>query len=238
MKSDKLFKSIWNINGLLIFIGIVISILFIAFQILSNIFDTSNNEQPVLNLAQDEKQEEKWSLGYPQKIGQTDIYYIPLESEKLSIEKKRIAEYDFSSNARYTKTRSKNVLLINSTTNNSTWLFDSTDQLVININPLISNEYKEIAKSHGMSYEVINSDSNGDNTLDDTDKRTFAISKIDGSNYSEIISGYNQIVTSSINSEGNLFVVYINNNEVYSMLVDMNTFNVIMKDALPRVGSS
>ena len=79
-------------------------------------------------------------------------------------------------------------------------------------------------------------DTNNDKLLDGKDKRTFALSKIDGSNYSEVISGYNRIVESNLNAEGNLFVVFINNDEVYSMLIDLDTFEVISKNMLPKVG--
>lgn len=88
----------------------------------------------------------------------------------------------------------------------------------------------------GISYQVIKNDTNNDKILDNKDKRTFALSQIDGSNYTEVISGYNRIVESSVNAEGNLFVVFINNNEVYSMVIDLETFKVISKSMLPKVG--
>ena len=96
---------------------------------------------------------------------------------------------------------------------------------------------QQVDTPRGVSYEVIKNDSNNDKRLDGKDKRTFALSKIDGSNYTEVISGYNRIVESNLNAEGNLFVVFINNNEVYSMLIDLDTFKVISKSMLPKVGA-
>ncbi|WP_416306439.1 hypothetical protein [Neptunicella sp. SCSIO 80796] len=239
MKTDRFFKWIWNFNGLVLFIGIVIGTLFISYQIVSVFFKDEVVEQPTLNLAQDDKKEEKWSLGYPRKVGNTDFHFIPLESEKLSVEKKeRGRMYENFSGGSYTPTRSKNVLLINGNTNQAVWLFDSIEQLIIDINPLVNNEFNKNSITRGISYEVINSDTNKDSKLDYTDKRTFALSKVDGSGYTEIISGYNRIVESSLNSEGNLFVVFINNNEVYSMVIDLLTFKVLNKSSLPKVGDS
>ena len=117
-------------------------------------------------------------------------------------------------------------------------LFDSIEQLIIDIKPLVNNKFNKNSITRGISYEVINSDTNKDSKLDYTDKRTFALSKVDGSGYTEIISGYNRIVESSLNSEGNLFVVFINNNEVYSMVIDLLTFKVVNKSSLPKVGDS
>jgi hypothetical protein len=239
MKTDRFFKWIWNFNGLVLFIGIVVGALFISYQIGSAFFKDEVVEQPTLNLAQDDKKEEKWSLGYPRKVGDTDFHFIPLESEKLSVEKKERGRiYENFGGSSYTPTRSKNVLLINGNTNHAVWLFKSIEQLIIDIKPLVDREFNENSITRGISYEVINSDTNNDKKLDYTDKRTFAISKVDGSGYTEIISGYNKIVESSLNSDGNLFVVFINNNEVYSMVIDLHSFKIIDKSLLPKVGAS
>ena len=136
----------------------------------------------------------------------------------------------------YKPTRSKNVLFINSITNNSVWLFKSIDQLIIDIMPLVDDEFNERSATRIISYEVINSDTNLDNKLDNTDNRTFALSKVDGSNYTEIITDYNRIIESGLNSDGELFVIFINNNVVYSMLVDLITFEILSKKPLPKVG--
>ncbi len=237
MKSDRFFKWIWNFNGLVLFIGIIIFTIFIAYQFTSTFFKDEKVEQPTLNLAEDNQNNEKWSLGYPQYVGNTDFYYIPLESEKLTVEKKS-RDIQYFNGSGYTPTRSKNVILINSKTNESNWLFKSIDQLILEIKPLIKGEFNVKGIAQGISYVVINNDTNQDGKLSKTDKRTFALSNIDGSGYTEIISGYSRIVKSDLNTEGNLFVVFINNNEVHSMVVDMNTFKVLNKKLLPKVGDT
>ncbi len=102
--------------------------------------------------------------------------------------------------------------------------------------PLVDDEFNERSATRIISYEVINSDTNLDNKLDNTDNRTFALSKVDGSNYTEIITDYNRIIESGLNSDGELFVIFINNNVVYSMLVDLITFEILSKKPLPKVG--
>lgn len=237
MKSDKFFKWIWNFNGVVIFVGVIIFTVFLTYQFTSKFFEDERVGQPTLNLAEDNQNNEKWSLGYPKYVGETDYYYIPLESEKLTVEKK-ISNVEYFNGSGYTATRSKNVILINSITNDSNWLFDSIDQLILSIKPLIKGEFNMMGTVRGISYEVINSDTNHDGKLSNTDKRTLAVSKIDGSDYTEIITGYNRIVKSDLNTEGNLFVVFINNNEVHSMVVDMSTFKIIHKKLLPKVGDA
>jgi hypothetical protein len=245
MKSDKFFKWIWNFNGLVLFLGIVITTLFISYQIVTSFFKDDGIERTTLNLAKDSENEEKWSLGSPRKISGTDFYYIALQSEKLTVETRESAVENFNGGGihnfiggNYNPTKSKNVMLINGNTNTRSWLFQSTEQLIIEITPLILDEYNSDNAAIGILYQVINSDTNQDSKLDNSDKPTFALSKVDGTNYTEIITGYNNIVQSDLNIEGNLFVVFTNNNEVYSMVIDMITFKVISKSPLPKVGDS
>ncbi|TQF67628.1 hypothetical protein [Pseudoalteromonas luteoviolacea] len=242
MKTEKFFRWIWNFNGLVLFIGIVVGTLFTTHQIISVFFKDEVTEQTTLNLAQDDNKEEKWSLGHPQEVGNTDYHYILLESEKFTVDKEEritaIEGFNGKSHISYRPTRSKNVLLINGNTNQSIWLFDSTEQLIVDIRPLFNHEVDIRSVTHGISYEVINSDTNKDSKLDYTDKLTFALSKVDGTGYTEIISGYDFIVESSLNSEGNLFVIFINHDEVYSMVIDLLTFKILSKSSLPKVGDA
>lgn len=240
MKFDTFFKWIWNLNGLVLFFGIIIFTVIITYEFSSVFFKNDVIEQPTLNLTEDNQNKEKWSLGYPEYIRGTDFYYISLESEQLIIETKN-RNIEYFSDSSYTPTRSKNVIFINSITNESNWLFDSIEQLIIEITPLMRGEFglhSVEGLARGISYEVINNDTNLDGKLSSTDKRTFAISNIDGTNYTEVITGYNRIVKYDLNSEGNLFVVFINNNEVNSMLIDMTTFKVLDKKLLPKVGDA
>lgn len=247
MKSEKFFKWVWNVNGLVLLIGLIITLLAVGFNFAGFLFKADNKvTHQALNLAKDEKRQENWKLGYPRKVANSDYFYIPLESEKMTIEVKENAEiYNFSGSYKYTSTRSKNILFINDKTNQSQWLFNTTEQLVIDFGTLNYDEELTMStqsaesldfEPRGISYQVIKNDTNNDKILDNKDKRTFALSQIDGSNYTEVISGYNRIVESSVNAEGNLFVVFINNNEVYSMVIDLETFKVISKRSLPKIG--
>jgi len=235
MRTDKVFKWIWNINGLILLMGLILALVVISYQLSEYIFKDSPNEQPTLNLATDKDGEEKWNLGYPNRIGETGYYYVPLESEKLFV-KKQSRTQSFSM-FDYKPTRSKNVIFINSNTNKSHWLFESVQQLITEIH-LLSTEHDTTSITKAISYEVMNNDTNNDGVFDNLDKRTFALSRVDGTHYSEITSGYNRTIESRVNNDGNLFVVFIANDTVYSMLIDLNTFNVLDKRALPKVSDS
>lgn len=235
MKTDKVFKWIWNVNGTVLLLGLILTLTTVSYELIKGVFKSDSPVRPSLNLAEDEDGEEQWSLGYPNRIGTSDYYYVPLESEKLHVKKqsrlKSFSSYDHRS------TRSKNVVFINGNTNDSNWLFESVQQLIIEIR-LLSTEHESMPVAKAILYEVINNDTNKDGILDGSDKRTFSLSDIDGTRYSEIIEGYSRIIESELNRDGNLFVVYIDGKTVYTMLIDLRSFSILDKKPLPKVNDS
>lgn len=238
MNSDKFFKWVWNLNGIILLVGVLITTALISVQLVTAIFSDSYVEPPRLNLAEDKNEEEKWRLGYPRRVGETDFYYIELESEKLTVEASGQDESNVHAmfSSKYQATRSKNVMFINGKTNYANWLFSSTEQLITDIFPLYLSEYDSQSKAAGVAYHVIKNDTNNDGILSNEDKSTFALSKIDGSGYSQILSGYDRILEHNVNEQGNLFMLFIDNTDVFSMLIDLTTFKVIDKRQLPKVG--
>ncbi|MGO2370818.1 MAG: hypothetical protein ACTH5C_00440 [Pseudoalteromonas prydzensis] len=238
MNSDKFFKWVWNLNGIILLVGVLIATALISVQLVTTVFNDNDVEPPALNLADDKNEEEKWRLGYPRRVGETDFYYIELESEKLTVEASIQAEAEVRAmfSSKYKPTRSKNVMFINGKTNYANWLFDTTDQLITDISPLYLSEFDSQSKAAGIAYHVIKNDTNNDGLLSNEDKSTFALSKIDGSGYSEVLTGYDRILEYAVNEQGNLFMLFIDNADVFSMLVDLTTFKVIDKRQLPKVG--
>lgn len=238
MNSDKFFKWVWNLNGIILLVGVLIATALISVQLVTTVFNDNDVEPPALNLADDKNEEEKQRLGYPRRVGETDFYYIELESEKLTVEASIQAEAEVRAmfSSKYKPTRSKNVMFINGKTNYANWLFDTTDQLITDISPLYLSEFDSQSKAAGIAYHVIKNDTNNDGLLSNEDKSTFALSKIDGSGYSEVLTGYDRILEYAVNEQGNLFMLFIDNADVFSMLVDLTTFKVIDKRQLPKVG--
>jgi len=236
MKTDRFLKRIWLANGLIILLGSIALISFLTYQFTKDLFRDDIVQQQTLDLADDTKDEEKWSLGYPDKINGSKYYMLPLQSENKIVEEKTKVYGLYSSD--YSITRSKNVLFINSESNESHWLFDTVQQLIIDIEKLELEIQNRETITKAIYYIVINHDTNNDEIYDLSDKRVFALSKPDGTNYSEILIGFDSIVAVSINDSGNLFLIYINNDKVHSMLVDLSNFNIINKKLLPRVSAS
>ncbi|WP_125560482.1 hypothetical protein [Pseudoalteromonas rubra] len=62
------------------------------------------------------------------------------------------------------------------------------------------------------------------------------MSRLDGSGYTEIISGYSDLITQAVNKQGNLLIVYRRQQQVFSALIDLRDFKLLDKRALPKVG--
>ncbi len=236
MNTDKFFKRIWNINSVIILLGSLCILASLASSLARDLFRDKIMPEQTLDLAADTQNDEKWSLGYPEKIQGSKYYLIPLESEKKQVEADsevmRFASYEPNSN------RAKNILFIDNISNESTWLFESVKQLIINKVILTFKNSDKNISTKAIYYEVINNDTNNDGVYDLKDKRSFSLSKVDGTGYREIISGYNSIVEASINDNENLFVIYIINEKVHSMVINLNNFEVIHKNQLQRVSDS
>ncbi len=236
MKTKKIFKWVWNINGAMI-LGMTF---FVVGEMLVNNFfieEAYTEEIETLDLAEDLQGIENWNLGYPQAISGSDFYYLPLESDnkEVKIEQKISGLYGIVDD--YYTTRSKNVIFINNKSNESHWLFDSVEQIIVNMLTLDARLADQPLITKAIYYEVLNSDSNSDGIVDTNDKLTFSLTKNDGSNYKEIISGYNRIIKADLNASNNLFVLYVNNNEVFSMIIELENFSIISQTQLPKVKS-
>jgi len=236
MKSEKFFKWVWNINGLMLLGAALLLFVFLSYQFAQESFREEHKTSQTLNLAEDSKGDKKWSLGYPEQITGSPYYYLQLESQNTEV--KEVSKVYGLYDSGYRNTRAKNILFIDSISNESTWLFKSVRQLIINMELLHLKISSGQVTTKAIYYEVINNDSNNDGVFDIKDKRTFSLTRNDGSKYSEIISGYNRIVTARINESGSLFVIYINNDEVHSMLVELDDFTVLKKSQLPKVNDS
>ncbi|KAF7781113.1 hypothetical protein PRUB_b0231 [Pseudoalteromonas rubra] len=244
MKTQTFFSWIWRINGLIILLmALSLGALFV-YEVSKDLFRERNEQNVPLNLAEDKDQEENWDLGYPVQLGDYDYFLIPLESEKLTVDATELSMVEgfnrqsgphkmYSS---YRESRMKNAILVNASTNESRWLFDSVDQLIYRFGTLEQEGSRLNEQNEAIFYELINEDSNADQQLDYNDDFIFALSRLDGSGYTEIISGYSELITQAVNKQGNLLIVYRRQEQVFSALIDLRDFKLLDKRALPKVG--
>ncbi|WP_046007160.1 hypothetical protein [Pseudoalteromonas rubra] len=248
MKIHAFFNWIWRINGLILFLIVLFLGAMLVYDIGRDLFSEQGEQNVPLNLAEDKDREENWDLGYPEQLGDYDYFLIPLESEKLTVDataadistaegfkRSGSSQQMYSS---YRKSRMKNAILINASTNESHWLFDSVDQLIYRFGTLVQEGARLNEQEQAIFYELINKDTNEDQQLDYNDDMTFALSRLDGTNYTEVIVGYSELITTAVNKDGNLLIVYAKEELVFTALIELSTFSVLDKRALPKVGET
>ena len=74
MKSEKFFKWVWNVNGLILLMGLIIGAAAIGYNFVAYLLKSDNHvQQQTLNLAEDEQQQEKWKPGNTRKGGGEEL---------------------------------------------------------------------------------------------------------------------------------------------------------------------
>lgn len=193
---DKIFKIIWDINGALFLLLLLALGGLMSFELVTGLM--KSDTPPVrVNLAEDEKGKENWQLGYPESITGYDLYFIPLESDNRQVETEvGSATADFVANSRFRKffTPTKNIVFVNSITNQSYWMFPENNQFILDTEQIVvtaadsPGANDSVTKyTRAISYRVSSQDTNGDNRVDKADKPSFALSRHDGSDFKTII---------------------------------------------------
>ena len=164
--------------------------------------------------------------------------YIPLESENKNLDLKSrdsSSEFNMYSGGRgYRRTFSKNVLFINTKTDEMSWLFEGVKQIVTSIDQL-PKDYQDSKVTKYITYSVIGADTNGDGDINKEDNSSLAFSKNDGTAYQVILTDYERII-SEILQENDIFsVVYQKSGVGYSARYSLNPFKLIKRTELPKV---
>lgn len=242
MWKEKVFKYVWNVNSVLLLLFLLG---FGGMALSSAISKLLRNKAPIntVNLAEDKQGIEKWRLGFPRGISGYDLYYLPLESENSEVDVVEkfssaiVIRNNFSGYNGHSK--AKNLIFINSKTNASHWLFSDNNQLIFSSSTIdfkVNNENLDTEQiTKAISYRIAVKDTNGDKKVDSLDKRSFALSRPNGRDFVVILDGYDDIVTESINENGNYFVIYVKDADVYSMLIDLDALTIMSEQKLPQV---
>lgn len=237
MDDHKFFKFVWRFNGLVLMAGILMVIAFTLYNVVKDI--VRDRPHPVIrNVAEDPSGEEKWRLGYPQRIEDTSYVYIPLISEKEELEvreRKRKAFSSYSDEGYSNPTR--NILFVNTATNEMSWLFPTNNQLVTDVQMLSKTEDDDARKRsvRAILYQVVQADSDGDKKLTTDDATVVALSRPDGSRYKEVLSSADRLIDTMLLENRTLFLMYQTKGVGYTSTLRLGDFSIIKKVELPKV---
>lgn len=221
MDKIKLFRILWRLNAIVIFIFcLLIIVIFVKERLLSKTTSYQSN----LYLPDGEEnnvKQEQWDLGELSKLNDTGLFIAPLRFEQT-----------FSigfSEEKHTSTV-RNYLFVNTKTNSSSWLFENND-FVIETRKYIekdgtltscSSQNKELV---ALYFTVLKQDTNQDNVIKRNDLMSIALTKPDGSERTEIETDITQVQSVDVTDNGQTLVLfYVKNDKTYVSTYSLATF--------------
>jgi len=244
MNVNKIFRWVWRINGLVILLGS----LFIAGTLLIELSTRSVRYDPepvVTGIAADPEGFERWVLGRSELVSGSNYLVIPLVSEKGDFDYKArggSAHYDmFSSGGGYRETYSKNLLFVNSQTDEMDWLFEGVDQFITSIDQLprtsryLPDDIKE--KTKYIFYSVVDQDTNGDGMVNTEDDSSLAYTTYNGSGYQVLLSSYERVLSKTLDDSDQLSIIYQESGVGYLAKYSLSPYELVSNTELPSIVS-
>lgn len=233
---------IWRINalGLLVVIGILVVSFLEDYDYLFPFGNKADDRTSIiLNVAEDDTGENHWKLGVTIPIAGTHYLMVPLISSDNELE---LGFSGFEAAAQggsgWLRTLCRNIMFINEQTNESVWLFDSNKQLIADYQPIRSHymltEKHSNDSPNAIIYKTITSDTNNDNMINMEDSQSLAISKPDGTGLKTLVDRCDRMVSQSGTSDGALLIIYQSRGIGYSMLLNLESFEIISNNELPK----
>ena len=228
---SRFFKYVWRFNALAI-AGAAISVILLSgyagFTVFSEVTRTRRVTQ-VVNVGQQEKVSEEFSLGSAVAIAGTPYIRLPLY---------RGQSYPGSYYPKRSDQNIVNYLFLNTSTNESRWLVQSAGQLIVE-SQILFNKVKstpdEARTGVGVFYAVIDRDSNGDNRLSERDAVSLATGAIDGTNYRKLVENIEQLYSVQQIADDKVLVLYQKNQQTISELYSVPRMERLMQTNIPKV---
>jgi hypothetical protein len=133
----------------------------------------------------------------------------------------------------------RNYLFLNSLNQTTHWLLPNNEVLFLSDEFISDRKRKaedvEPLPVSGIFYQLINADSNKDGRLDAQDKQTIAFSDASGQNFTELISGIEEILGKERLDDDNFLLIYKTNGSIVAATVKISEKKIIQSKELPKV---
>lgn len=228
MEENKFFKLVWRFNGLIISIAgllAIVVLLFASYEIYKST-TRDRSTRNMVNVDEGEEINEKWRYGQLNEVVGTNYFMLPLHSDQT------FSRAYFSKSSYSTR----NYLFINTETSEKKWLFDHTDYLIQSTDRLRLGSYDSEEPTIAILYTLVKIDSDQNSRLTIEDLSTIAVTKTDGSNYKELISGVELIVDHELINEKELLLIYQKSGVSYSSILDLENLEITKNEKIPSLG--
>ena len=225
MEKSQFFRIVWRFNALIILCAGILAIgvlLFAGYTIVSE-FTRDIDTRSVVNVDEASEVEENWSFGVMVDIDGSPYLMIPFNSDQA---------YD-QSFSRKASLSVRNYLFIHSETNEQHWLFDTDAYLIANnvhlSEKILSENIAAMDENdvQAILYQVIKTDTNGDQRLNYMDLQTIGLSHPDGQRYTDIVSEIDSLIGHRLINSDTLLVLYQKNGTGYSLRINLPDFTIM-----------
>jgi hypothetical protein len=231
---NSFFDYVWQFNALAI-AGAAVLCIVLGIYTTARIFKQETRPRRVtnvVNVGEKENVTEEFTLGSPTIIVGTQYVRVPLY---------RGPSYSASGGSFYSKSSDQNVvnyLFLNTSSNESRWLFESARQLLIS-SQVLSKKLKtlpdEQSAAVGIVYSIVERDSNGDNRLTERDAVSLAVSAVDGTDYRKLIDGIERLYSVQQIADDKVLVLYQKNQQTISELYSVPAMVRLQQSSIPKV---
>ncbi|MGY2907805.1 hypothetical protein [Bradyrhizobium sp. URHC0002] len=225
------FKFVWRFNALAIAGAATICIVLGLFAGLSifNAEPRPHRGANVVNVDQESKASEEFSLGDPSAIAGIPYVQVPLY---------RGRHYGVGSIYSGGRQQAVNFLFLNISTNESRWLFSGVGQLILESHVLF-NKLKDAndpsRAAVAVVHVVVEKDTDGDKRLTEKDAISLATSATDGTNYRKLVEGVDQLYSVKQIADDKVLVLYQKNRETVSELYGVPSMAPLLQASVPKV---
>jgi hypothetical protein len=205
----KFFRVLWRVNAVLIFvlsIALVIALIFVLSSELFRIMSRYKLDSVHLDDESESDRKETWSFGELKKLTHSGQFLVPLVPEQ--------AEQAFSIKGYPTIKQTgavRNYLFIDTNKNHSFWLFDTHDFVISELQYVRAegvSRYFDKKKAIALCFVVHKKDTNKDNAIKRNDQASVALTKPDGSDYTEIEQNIDQVKGLEVTNGGKDLVLF------------------------------
>jgi len=232
LRSNRFFRNLWRFNAIAIAVTTIVVVLLSASLAWSIFGETTRTRRVtnVVNVGEQEKVSEEFSLGAPVALAGTPYVRVPLV---------RGQAYPGSYYLKRSEQNVVNYLFLNTAGSESRWLFERANQLIIEGQTLfdkakfLPNDARIVV---GMVYVIIDKDSNGDNRLNEKDAVSLATSDLDGNNYRKLIESIEQLYSVQQIADDKVLVLYQKDKQSFSQLYSLPGMLPLKQAIIPKVG--
>ncbi|MGK7875737.1 MAG: hypothetical protein AB4426_21300 [Xenococcaceae cyanobacterium] len=229
MEENKIFRFVWRFNAIVIMLAGLLAIAVLGFAAIQIFKETMRERQRsnIVNLSDSSEVKEEWELGNLREIEGTPYLMLPLYSDQ------SYAQSYYSKSARSTR----NYLFFDAETEERRWLFANNNYLIARDSFISETDYRSKSKTvQAILYNIIKEDTNGDKRLTDDDLITIALTKPNGYNYKELLSGLDSLLGYKVLNGDRILILYQRDGIAYSAKVSLSNFALSNQVQLPKVG--